>query len=155
MLLKPVCNAWSCHVHRELWNTRSRRRDFVERWEAGVPTRVLHSAPLSSFAAAHPAASEEYRSSWLESAGEQPLWCSALKASGGSSKTDCKLSYIQATLSCRQKNLRDVFCRTWRSREPVYPPLWALMKCRLECYYPGVSLFTCVSHHQSAVCISL
>ena len=59
MLLKPVCNAWSWHLHREHCTTRSRRCDFVQRWEAGVPAGVLRSAPLGSFAAVHPAASEE------------------------------------------------------------------------------------------------
>jgi len=29
MLLKPVCNAWSCHRHRERCNTRSQRWDCV------------------------------------------------------------------------------------------------------------------------------
>jgi len=29
MLLKPVCNTWSCHLHREHWNTRFRCGDFV------------------------------------------------------------------------------------------------------------------------------
>jgi len=29
MLLQPVCNAWSCHLHRERCNTRSRRWDWV------------------------------------------------------------------------------------------------------------------------------
>jgi len=59
MLLKPVCNTWSYHLHRERCSTRSRLWDYVEIWEAGVPTRVLRSAPLGMFAAAHSAASEE------------------------------------------------------------------------------------------------
>jgi len=29
MLVKPVWNAWSCHLHRERCNTRSQRWDFV------------------------------------------------------------------------------------------------------------------------------
>jgi len=29
MLLKPVCNDWSCHLHREGCNTHSRRWDLV------------------------------------------------------------------------------------------------------------------------------
>jgi len=29
MLLEPVCNAWSCHLHRERCNTHSRLWDFV------------------------------------------------------------------------------------------------------------------------------
>ena len=29
LLLKPVCNAWSCHLHRECCNTRSWRWDWV------------------------------------------------------------------------------------------------------------------------------
>ena len=155
MLLKPVCNAWSCHLHKERCNTRSGRWNFIQRWEAGVPTGVLRSAHLGSFAAAHVAASEEYCGSWLESAGECPSWWCALRASGGFSKIDCQLSYIQATLSCRQQNLRDVFCQTQRSREPVYTPVWAVPQPWLARYYPRVSLLTCVSHHQSAVWISV
>ena len=126
MLLKPMSDDWSCLLHRERWNTCSQRWDFVQTWEAGVPAGVLDSAPFGLFAAAHQAAYEEYCVSWLESAREQPLQCSALRASGGSSKIDCQLSYIQATVSCRQQNSKDVFRRTWTSREPVYPPLWAL-----------------------------
>jgi len=119
MLLQPVCNAWSCHQHREPCDTRSHCGGFVERWEAGVPSRVLRSALLGLFAADHPVASKEYCSSWLELAGERPLrWC-ALRASGGSWKIHCQLSYIQTTLSGRQQNSRDVFCRTWTSREHV------------------------------------
>jgi len=125
-LLKPVCNAWSCHLHRERCNTRSWRWDSVYMWEAGVAARVLRSAPLGLFVAAHPATPEEYCGSWLESAGERPLRRCVLRASGRSSQIDCQFSYIQATHSCRQQNSRDVFCRTWRSREPVYPPVWAL-----------------------------
>jgi len=60
MLLKPVCNAYSSYLHRERCNTCSWGWDFVERSEAGVPAGVLRSAPLGLFAAAHPAASEEY-----------------------------------------------------------------------------------------------
>jgi len=63
MLLIPVCNAWSCHLLRECCNTCSRSWDFVSRWVAGFPTGVLSSVPVSLFAAAHPAASEEYCSS--------------------------------------------------------------------------------------------
>ena len=126
MLLKPVCNGWRCHLHRECCNTHSRRWDFVSRWEGGVPARVPRSAPLGLFATAHSAASEEYCGSWSESGGERPLRCCALRASGGASKIDCQLSYIQANLSCRQQNSRDAFHQTWRSREPVYPPLWGL-----------------------------
>jgi len=154
-LLKPVCNASSCHRHRERCNTRSRRWDFVLWWDAGVPAGVLHSAPLGLFATAHLAASEEYCCSWSESAGEWPLRRFALRSSGRSSMIDCQLSYMQGTLSCHQQNSRDVFRRTWRSREPVYPPVWALSQPRLARYYPGVSLLTCVSHHQSAVCITV
>jgi len=112
MLLKQVSNAWSCHLHRERCNTRSRRWDFVSWWDSGVPAGVPHSAPLGLFAAAHSAASEDYSSSWSESAGERPLRRCALRASGGASKIDCQLSYLQATLSCRQQNLRDAFRRT-------------------------------------------
>jgi len=155
MLLKPVCNAWSCHLHREHCNTHSRRWDVVWRWEAIGPARLLHSAPLGLFAAAHPAASEEYCGSWFESVGELPSRRCALWESGGSLKIDWQLLYIQATFSCRQQNSRDVFRRTWRSRKPVYTPLWALAKHRLAHYYPRVSRLTWVSHHLSAVFISL
>jgi len=126
MLLKPVCNAWSCHLHREHSNTLSRRWDLVSRWEPGAPAGVLRSAHLGLFTAAHPAASEDHCSYWLESAGERPLRRCVLRASGGSSKIECQLSFIQTTLSCRQQNSRDVFCQTWRSREPLYHPVWAL-----------------------------
>jgi len=127
MLLKPVCNAWSCDLLGEHCNTRYRHSEFVSRWEAGVPASVLHSAPLSLFAAAHPAASDEYCGTWLELAGERRLQLCPLRACGRSSKIDCQLSYIQASLSCRQQNSRDVFHRTWWSKEPVYSPLWALI----------------------------
>ena len=116
---------------------------------------VLCAAPLGLSAAANPAASEEYCGSWLESVGERPLRCCALRASGGSSTIDCQLSYIQATVSCRYQNSRGVFCETWRSREPVYPPLWAFPKCWLALHCPRMALLTLVSHHQSAVCISV
>ena len=125
MLLKPVCNAWSCHLHRERCNTRSRRWDIAHMWEAGVPARVPRSAPLGLCATAHPSVSEGYCGSWSESAGEWPLWCCALRVSSGSSKIDRQLSYRQATLSCDKQNSRDVFRRTCRLSEPVYPPLWA------------------------------
>jgi len=155
MLLKPVCYARGCRLHRERCNTSSRRWDWVKRGEAAVPAGVLRSAPHGLFAAAHTAASEEYCRSCLQLTADRPLqWC-ALKASGGSSKIDCQYSYIQITLSCRQQNSRDVFRRTWRSREPVYPPVWPLPQPRLARYYPWVSLLTCVSHHLSAVCISV
>jgi len=130
MQLKPVWNAWSCHLHREHFNTRSRRWDFVwrggARVPAAVPAGVRRWASPGSFAAVHPSVSEEYCGSWLESAGERPLRCCASRASGGSSKIDCQLSYIQATISCRKQNLGDVFSQTWRSRGPVYPWLWVL-----------------------------
>jgi len=155
MLLKPVCNPWSYHLHREHCNTSSQRWDCAERSEAGVTAGVLRSAPLGLFSASHPAASDEYCCSWLDSAGEWPSWCCALRASGGSSKINYQLSYIQATLSCRKQNSGDVFRQTWRSRDTVYPPLWVLPKRRLARYDLGVSLLTCVSHHQSAVCISV
>jgi len=70
MLLKRVWNARSCHLHRERCNTCSRRWHCVSRWEPVVSAKVLRSAPLGLFASAHPAASEKYCSSWLESAGE-------------------------------------------------------------------------------------
>jgi len=108
LLLRTVCNAWSCHLHGKLWNTHSGWLDFIWRSEAVVSAGVLHSAPLSLFATAHPAASEEYCGSWLESVGEQPLWCYALRASGGSSKIDCQLSYIQATLYCVTSKTREM-----------------------------------------------
>ena len=155
MLLKPVCNTWSCHLNREHYNTRSRYWNCVYRWVAEVPAGVLHSAPLCLFAASYPVASEEYCSSWLESVGERPFWCCALRASGGSWRIHCQLPYTQTTLSIHQQNSRDVFHRTWRSREPVYPPLWALTKHQIAHYYPRVSLLTCVSHHQSTVCINV
>jgi len=118
MLLNPVCNAWSCHLYRERFNTRSQRLDFVYRSEAGVSARAPHSASLHFFATAHPAASEDYCGSCLESAGEQPLRRCAVRASGGSSKVDCQLSYIAASHSCLKKNSSDVFCRTRTSTEP-------------------------------------
>jgi len=155
MLVKPVCNAWSCHLHRECCNTRSWWWDFVQRSKAGVHTGVPLSAPLGSFATVHPAASVEYSGSWSESVGERPLRHCALRASGRSSKIDWQFSYIQATLSRRQRNSRGVFRWTWRSREPVYPPLWALTSHRLARYDPGVSLLTWFPHHQPAVCISV
>ena len=34
MLVKPVCNAWSCRLHRKRCNTCSRHWDFVKRWQA-------------------------------------------------------------------------------------------------------------------------
>jgi len=126
MLLKLVCNTWSYHLHRERRNTRSQLRYFVYRWVAGLTSRVLLSAPLSAFAAAHPAASEEYWGYWLAWAGVRPLQRCALRATAGSPNIDCQLSYIQATLSrCRQYS-RDAFRRTWRSWEPKYPPVWGL-----------------------------
>jgi len=112
-LLKPVCNARSYPQHRERRTTHSQRWECVWRWEAGVPAEVLCWAPLGVFATAHPADSDKYCGSWSKSAGEQPLWHCVLRASGGSSTIDCKLSYIQATLSCRQQNLRDVFRQIW------------------------------------------
>ena len=126
MLLKPVCDTYSCHLPRERCNTRFRRWDFLESWEAVVPARAPHSAPLSLFATAHPAGFEVYCGSWGESAGDWPLRCCALRVSGRSSNIDCQLSYMRATISCRQENWRDVFHRTWTSSEPVYPPHWAL-----------------------------
>jgi len=89
----------------------------------------------------------EYCSSCLESAGERPWQCCGLRASGGSSKIDCQLSYIQATLSCRQQKSRDVFRRTWGSWEPGYRPLWAMAECRSARYYTQLSLHNCDSHH--------
>jgi len=151
MLLKLGCNAWSCHLHRERCNTCSRRWDFVSRWEAGIPVGVPCSAPLGLFAAAHPVASEDYCSPWQELAGDRPFRRCALRASGGSSKIDCQLSYILATLSCCQQNSSELFHRTWRSTEPVHPPLWALTQSPSACHHPRVSLLTCVSHHHSTV----
>jgi len=90
MLLKPVSNAWSCHLASEHHNTCSRRWDIVQTWEAGVPPRVPCWAPLGLCATAHPSVSKGYCASWSESAGEWPLWCCALRASGGSSKIDCQ-----------------------------------------------------------------
>jgi len=82
--------------------------------EAGVPAGVLYSAPAGLFATAHSAASDEFCSSHLESVGERPLQLCAWRASGGSSKLDCQLSDIQATLSCRHQNTSNVFRRTRR-----------------------------------------
>jgi len=114
MLLNPVCNAWSHHLHREPYNTVSRLWHVVRRWEAAVPGRVPRAAPIGMFAATHPVASQEYCSTWSELAGEPPFWCNAMRASGGPLKLDCQLSYIQLTLSCRRQNSRDVSCQTWR-----------------------------------------
>jgi len=155
MLPQPICNAWSYHLHKALCNTCSRRSDFVYWWEPGLPAGVLSSTPLGLVAGAHPAASEEYCGSWIESAGERSLRWFALRSSGGSSKIDCQVSFIHAPVSGRKQNLRDVLRRTWRSRNPVYPPVWVLPQPPLARYYPRVSLLTCVSHHQSAVCISV
>ena len=88
MLLKPVCNACSYQLYRERCNTRCRRWDLVERWEAWVPTGVPCSAPLGLYAAPHQAGSEEYCHSWSESAGERPLWRCLLMAYGGNMKID-------------------------------------------------------------------
>jgi len=154
-LLKPISNSWSCHLHRELTNTDSWRWDIDYKWETGVPAGVTRSAPLGLFAAAYPAASEEYCDSSSELAGEWPLQRCLLRASGGSSKIDWQLPYIQATLSCSQRNWRYVLCRRWRSRETVYWPFWALTQCRLARHHPRVCLLTGVSHHQSAVCLSV
>jgi len=151
MLLSPLCNWWSCHLHRERCNTHSWCWDFVQRWEDGVPAGGPRSAPLGLFTVGDQAGSEEHSGYWSESAGERPFQCCELRASVGSSKIDCQSSYIQATHSCRQQNLRDVFCRTWRIREGVYSPLWALTECRLAHHHPRISLITCASHHQSTV----
>jgi len=86
------------------------------------------------------------------SAGEPPLHLTELRVSGGSSSIDRQFFYIYPMLSSRKQNLRDVFRRICRSREPVYPPLWALTYNQLTCYYHWISLLTCVSHHQYAVC---
>jgi len=153
MLLKQVCKAWSCHLHRERCNTSSRCWDCPSRWEVRVTAGVFRSASLGLFPAAHPAASDEYCRSWLESPGERQSRCYALRSSARSSTIDCALSCTQATLSCRQQHSRDVFRRTWTLRDPVYPPLRALAQCRLARCYPGLSLLTCVSHHQSAMFI--
>jgi hypothetical protein len=48
----------------------------------------------------------------FDDVGQRPLLRCALRASGGSSKIDCQLSDIQATLSCRQQNSKDAFRRT-------------------------------------------
>jgi len=101
MLLKPVCNAWSCNLHREICNTCSWSWDYAYSCEAKVPARVPCSAPMGLFTAAQPAASEEHFCSWSESAGERPLWRWVLRVCGGSSKIDCLLSYIQRTVSCQ------------------------------------------------------
>ena len=105
-------------------------------------------------AAAHSAASKEYCSFWFELAGEWLWRCCALRAPGRSLKIDCQLSYIQATVSCRQQNSREVFCQTWSLWEPVYSPLWALNKSRLARYYPRVFLPTCVSICKNRYCPS-
>jgi len=152
-LLKPVCNAKCCHLHREYCNTRSPCWELVYTWVAGVPAGVPCSAHLSLYAAAHQATSEDYCGSWAESAGGWPLRHHALWVSGGASMIDCQLSYKQATPSCQQQNVRDVFCRTWESRELVYPPLWALTKRRLARHHAWESILTCISHHQCGVCI--
>jgi len=152
---KPVYNARSYHLDRERCNTHSWHRDFVQRCVNVVPARVLRSAPLCLFTAAHPATSGEYCGWWLQSAGERLLRHCGSRVSAASSKIDWQLSYIQATLSCRQQTSRAVFDQTWISREPVYLLLWVLTKCWLTRYYPGSYLLTWVSHHQSAVCISV
>jgi len=112
MLLKPLTNAWSYHQHREHCNTHSWHWDVVQQWEAAVHPGVRRLASFGLSAATHPAAYEEYCSSWLESAGERPLRGCALSASGRSPMIDCQLSYIQVTLYRCQQYLRDVFCRT-------------------------------------------
>ena len=50
MLLKPVCNAWSWHLHRKPSHSCSQRWQYGSRWDAGVPGRALMSAPLRLFA---------------------------------------------------------------------------------------------------------
>ena len=80
MLLKPVCNHWSCHLHRERWNTQCQHGAFANRWEAAVSDGVFCSVPLDLFATAQPVTFEQYYGSWLELAGERPLWCYALRA---------------------------------------------------------------------------
>ena len=59
MLEKPVSNNRSCHLHKHRCNAQLQIWDIVFRIEDGVPADVLHSAPLSLFAAVHSAASEE------------------------------------------------------------------------------------------------
>jgi len=100
-LLNQVCNAWSYHLHRNQCNIHSQRWDLVSKWEVGEQDGVLCSAPLGLFAAAYPPSSEEYCSSWLESAGVGPLWRCVLRTSGGTLNRDCQLLYIHATVSCR------------------------------------------------------
>ena len=155
MLLKPDCNAWSCHLHSERCITHSWCWDSVQRWEAQVPTGVSHSASYCGFAAAHQAASKEYFHSWFESVGERPSRRCVLRASGRSSMILGQLSYLQATQSCCRGKLGDVFHWTWRSQNPLYHPLWALTCHPLVRYYPRVSLLTSDSHHQSAECMSV
>ena len=79
---------------------------------AAVAAVALHSAPHGLFAADHPAASDESWGSELEWVGEPPLLRCALRTSGGASKIECQLSYLQAIFFCHQQHLRDVFCRT-------------------------------------------
>jgi hypothetical protein len=67
MLLKPVCNAWRCHLRRERWNANPRHWGCVYRWHAGEPAGVLRTALISFFAAAHLAGSDKYCNSCLES----------------------------------------------------------------------------------------
>jgi len=122
---------------------------------AGAAPEVLLSGHVGLVPAAHPAASEEYWCSLSDSVRERPLRRSALRASGRSSKIDCQLPYIQATLCCRKQNSRNLFRRIWSTKEPVYPRLWVLTKLQSACYSLWVSLLTCVSHHQSTVCISV
>jgi len=125
-LLKPVCNAWSYHIHRERCNTCALVWDFFNRLGCGGPAGVHHAAPFGLLAGAHPSPFQDDWGSWLELAGEQPLWQGALRASCRSSKMDCQLWYIPATVTCCQQNWGDVSCQIWRSREPVYPPVWTL-----------------------------
>jgi hypothetical protein len=46
MPLKRDRNTWCCHLHRACCNTRSWHWDFVDTWEATLPTAVLRSTPL-------------------------------------------------------------------------------------------------------------
>ena len=63
MLQNVACYIRRCQLHRAHCNTQSPHRDFVYSSVAGVPAAVVCSAPLSLFAAAYPATSEEYCSS--------------------------------------------------------------------------------------------
>ena len=120
-----------------------------------MSTGVLWSPVLGLHTNHHPATSESNCSCWSESAGVKPLQHCELRASCRSLKIDWELSNRQATHSCCEQNLRDVFCWTWRSREPAYVLFWVLTLHWSACYYPWVSLHTCVSHNQATVCISV